>query len=270
VNHFLHGVTRAIAEAFSLPGPILEIGSYQVAGQEEIAELRELFPGRAYIGVDRRNGPGVDLQADVEALPHADASVGTVIAMNTFEHVPRFWRGFEEIRRVLRPDGALLISCPFFFKIHNYPGDYWRFTPAALELLLEDYPSKLIGWHGAKSRPAHVWALALGEHRQPITQKEFACYRRFVTEYARQPVTKARRWAYGLGSLFFGRGLFAPRLDQERWETICCNSNVRHCRIARQAADKTSQDSEVQRLSMSPSASPTGTAASCCADAWNP
>ena len=39
MNRFLNGVARAFAETFDLPGPILEIGSYQVPGQEEIADL---------------------------------------------------------------------------------------------------------------------------------------------------------------------------------------------------------------------------------------
>ena len=40
MNRFLHGVARAAAETFELPGPVLEIGSYLVPGQEEIADLR--------------------------------------------------------------------------------------------------------------------------------------------------------------------------------------------------------------------------------------
>src|SRR5581483_6940404 len=150
-----------------------EIGSYQVAGQEEIADLRGFFPNKPYVGVDVRPGPGVDQVADVEALPQADRSVGTVIAMNTFEHVPRFWRGFQEVYRVLRPDGALVVSCPFYFHIHDYPSDYWRFSPEALDLLLQDYPSRLIGWHGPTRRPASVWALAFREERPAITQHQF-------------------------------------------------------------------------------------------------
>src|SRR5262249_14334673 len=131
MNRFLHGVALAVAEAFDPPGPILEIGSYQVPGQETVADLRRLFPGKPYLGVDMRPGPGVDCVANVEALPQPNTSVGTVIAMNTFEHVPHFWRGFEEIHRVLRPDGVFLVACPFYFHIHNHPSDYWRFTPEA-------------------------------------------------------------------------------------------------------------------------------------------
>src|SRR5436305_770582 len=101
MNAFLNGVARSVSEAFDLPEPILEIGSYQVAGQEQLIDLRSLFPGKTYVGTDVRPGPGVDQVADVECLPFANRSVGTVIAMSAFEHVPRFWRGFEEIFRVL-------------------------------------------------------------------------------------------------------------------------------------------------------------------------
>src|SRR5262249_54788191 len=134
MNSILRGLVRAVVETFPLPGPILEIGSCQVPGQEELADLRSLFPGRHYLGLDLRPGPGVDLPGDVEQLPLADGSAGTVLALSTFEHVRRFWRGFAEIGRVLRPGGALLVACPFYFHIHPHPDDYWRFTPSALEM----------------------------------------------------------------------------------------------------------------------------------------
>ena len=221
MNRFLSGVARAVAEAFDLPGPIVEIGSYQVTGQETIADLRSLFPGKRYIGVDMRPGPGVDCVADVEALPQADASVGTVIAMSTFEHVPRFWRGFDEIYRILRPDGVFLVSCPFYFHIHNYPSDYWRFTPEAFEVLLEGYPNKIVGWHGPKKRPADVWAVAFREARPAIAPQQFERYQALLKRHAREPLRWKRRLRYQLGRWLCGRGPFAPYLDQECWETEC-------------------------------------------------
>src|ERR1043166_8631831 len=177
MNRFLFGVARAVTETFTLPEPIVEIGSYQVAGQDDAVHLRNLFPGRDYIGVDMRAGPGVDCVANVEKLPQATGSVGSVISMSTFEHVQHFWKGFEEVRRVLRPDGVFVVACPFHFHIHNYPHDYWRFTPAALESLLEPYPSKIIGWRGANKRPTSVWAVAFGPGRAAITHEQFARHR---------------------------------------------------------------------------------------------
>jgi SAM-dependent methyltransferase len=221
MNCFLHGVSRAVAESFDLNGPILEVGSYQVAGQEDIANLRGLFPGKAYLGIDVRPGPGVDQVADVEALPFPDRSIGTVLALSTFEHVRRFWRGLDEVYRVLRPDGAVVLACPFYFHIHNFPSDYWRFTPDALDVLLEAYPTKIIGWHGPRKRPANVWAVAFRERRPSVTAAQFQRYRTLLGQYTRHPLPWGRRLRYRLAGLLCGRGPFAPYLDQQRWETEC-------------------------------------------------
>ncbi len=227
MNPFIRGLVRSVAETFVLPGPILEVGSYQCDGQAEIADLRSLFPGRHYTGIDVRPGPGVDEIANVEALPYPDASFGTVLALETFEHVAHFWRGFAEVRRVLRPDGVLLVSSPFYFHIHPHPKDYWRFTPEAFQMLLDDYPSKIIGTHGPATRPAAVWALACREDRAPISPAEYLSYQTRMNLYARMPLPWARRLSYRLGSLFCGHRPFAPYLERDSWHGECLNRPAR-------------------------------------------
>jgi SAM-dependent methyltransferase len=223
MNQFLHGMIRATAETFDLPEPILEIGSYQVAGQETVANLRPLFRGKEYVGLDMRPGPGVDCVADVEELPHASGSVGSVIAVSTLEHVPRFWRAFEEIFRVLRPDGVLLVACPFYFYIHAFPNDYWRFTPAALELLLERFPTRILGWHGPRRRPINVWGLAFREGCRAVTENQFQQYQGRLRSYCRQPLRWKKKVRYSIGRWLFGRRPFAPYLEQDHWECQCRN-----------------------------------------------
>jgi SAM-dependent methyltransferase len=219
MNQFLRGVVRAVAESFDLPGPVLEIGSFQVEGQEHLIDLRSLFRGKEYVGVDFRAGPGVDCVANVEDLPQATGSVGTVIAVSTFEHVRLFWRGFEEVYRVLRPDGALVVSCPFYFHEHGYPSDYWRFTPQALEVLLARYPSRVLGWHGPARRPANVWAVGFREACAPPTDGQYERYRRLLGQYAKEPLPWGRKLKYRIGRLICGHRPFAPHLDRERWES---------------------------------------------------
>src|SRR5258708_12858463 len=90
MNRFLRGVVQAMVESFHLPEPILEIGSYQVEGQSNLINLRDLFPSREYVGMAFRPGPGVDLVADVEQLPQPDPSSATVLALTPFTHVPNF------------------------------------------------------------------------------------------------------------------------------------------------------------------------------------
>jgi SAM-dependent methyltransferase len=219
MNRFINGLARAVAETLDCPGPILEIGSFQVAGQEHLAQLRGFFSGKEYLGVDCRPGPGVDCVADVEALPQKRASVGTVIALNTFEHVPHFWKGFAEVQRVLRPDGLFLVSCPFYFHLHSYPCDYWRFTPEALKLLLSDFPNKVVGWQGPDKRPANVWALALGPKHPPLTPDRYSRFRVLLAKYGREPLAPMRRVRYQVGRWISGRRPFSPYLDQGCWET---------------------------------------------------
>lgn len=220
MNLFLNGVAKAMAGAFTLPEPIMEIGSYQVAGQEDIINLRSLFPTKDYIGVDFREGPGVDCVANVENLPHETGSVGTVIAFSTFEHVQRFWKGFDEVHRVLKPNGVFLVSCPFYFHVHAYPSDYWRFTPQAFDLLLENYPTRILGWHGPERRYANVWAAAFKSNSNAPSDAEFAKYLQLMDAYAKEPLPWHRRLRYQLGRTLCGRRPFAPHLDREKWETV--------------------------------------------------
>lgn len=220
MNQFLRGVARSIAESFVLPEPILEVGSLQVDADETLINLRSFFPNKRYIGLDFRAGPGVDCVASVEALPQATGSIGTVVAFSAFEHVQRFWTGFEEVHRVLRPDGVFVVACPFYFHQHAYPSDYWRFTPQALELLLEKYPTRILGWHGPARREANVWAVAFREQAVMPTSQTFEQYRRLLGQYAREPMRWTRRLKYQIGRVLCGRRPFAPHLDREKWETV--------------------------------------------------
>lgn len=217
MNRFLHGVARATFESFEFSGPVLEVGSFQVEGQEPFGDLRPFFDGESYIGLDMRPGPGVDCVGSIENLPFPSRSLGTVIAMSTFEHVQRFWKGFDEIYRVLRPDGALLVSCPFHFHIHSYPSDYWRFTPESLKFLLDRYPSKIIGYHGPADRPSNVWAVAFREEYAGSIRARLDRYRELLGIHAREPLPLVRRLKYQLGRVLCGRRPFAPWLLREKW-----------------------------------------------------
>lgn len=221
MNTFLHGVIRASAEAFDMPAPIYEIGSYQVEGQEDFADLRGLFPGKKYVGVDMRAGKGVDLVADIQEFAIPDGSVGTLIASSTFEHVPRFWKGFEEIGRVVRADGLALITVPFMFYIHNYPGDYWRFTPLALDMLLERFPYRILGWHGPAKRPINVWAVAFGKDRPQPSKEQLERYAGLLRNYAHEKPQPWRTLRYRAARVLCGRGPFASHLEQDHWELEC-------------------------------------------------
>lgn len=140
---------RDVAENFDLQEPLVEIGSRAAEGQEHIADVRGIFGAQEHIGCDIQDGPGVDRIEDIHKLTFADNSVGTVIALETLEHVADPLRAMQEVHRVLRPGGLAAISSLMFFPIHAHPWDYWRFTPEGFDLLLRPFESRLVtavGW----------------------------------------------------------------------------------------------------------------------------
>ncbi len=145
-----------VARELELSGPIYEFGALQVPGQGDAADLRPLFPGREYVGCDMREGPGVDRVLNLHALDLPDASVGSVLSLDTLEHVEYPRKAMREMHRVLQPGGVIAISSVMNFPIHAYPDDYWRFTPAAFRSLLEDFDACAVAGAGAEDFPHSV------------------------------------------------------------------------------------------------------------------
>lgn len=163
-------LVRAFAETFQVREPIYEFGSLQI-GPQGYADLRPYFAGRKYVGCDFREGPGVDQVEDLASLSLPDKSAGTVICMDTIEHVFQVFKAFEEMHRVLADDGAIVVSTVMDFWIHSHPHDYWRFTPEALAGLLQSYPLKIIGFEGLPDFPHTVWGVAFKTYNPGLEQQ---------------------------------------------------------------------------------------------------
>ncbi len=151
--------SRLIAEIFDCPGPIYEFGSYQVEGQEDYADLRAMFPGKPFVGCDMRPGLGVDRVEDVTDVQLPDETAGTILCIETFEHVFEVRRAFDEVYRLLKPGGMFIITSPLNFRIHAYPDDYWRMTPSCLRRLMSPYEAKVVGFQGYHKFPHTVMAI---------------------------------------------------------------------------------------------------------------
>ena len=79
---------------------------------------------------------GVDIPLeDPYRLPLADASVDVVLSGQMLEHCEFFWLTFQEMVRVMKPDGFLFLIAPSAGPIHRYPVDCYRFYPDAYAAL---------------------------------------------------------------------------------------------------------------------------------------
>tara|TARA_R110002074_G_scaffold29011_3_gene83301 strand:- start:4734 stop:5549 length:816 start_codon:yes stop_codon:yes gene_type:complete len=75
----------------------------------------------------------VDVFGDGNLLPFATDAFDTVLSTEVLEHLPDPARCVNEMARVLRPGGKLLLTVPFSQPLHELPSDYYRFTPSSLE-----------------------------------------------------------------------------------------------------------------------------------------
>lgn len=160
------------AETLPLSGPVYEFGAMQVQNNPAEEDLRELFPEKEYLGCDFRKGPGVDKVLDLHAIALPSQTAGTVIVMDTLEHVEYPRRAIEEIHRILKTDGIALFSSVMNFPIHHYPEDYWRFTPEGFQSLLKIFEHSFVGDCGAQENfPVSI--LGIGFKSNPTNLDAF-------------------------------------------------------------------------------------------------
>jgi hypothetical protein len=124
----------------------IDLGSADVNGT-----YRPIFshPKVRYLGADLAPGPGVDLlMDDPYRVPLPDASADIVLSGQMLEHCEFFWLAFQEMMRILKPDGLLFLIAPSGGPIHRYPVDCYRFYPDAYRALAKYANCRLIDvWH---------------------------------------------------------------------------------------------------------------------------
>jgi SAM-dependent methyltransferase len=152
IADFVADLQRVVA----MPDPVVEFGSLLTDPGSGVGDLRALFAGRPFTGTDMREGPGVDRVEDLRALSFADGSVGTALCLDTLEHCADPPQACRELARVCSPEGGVaVISSVMLFGIHEYPHDYFRFTPDGFRALLEQ------GFDD-------VWVAGLGDSAIPM------------------------------------------------------------------------------------------------------
>lgn len=114
---------------------VLEVGSYNVNGT-----VRPCFTG-PYVGVDLRDGPGVDRVVLPGILPFDKYQFDVVVCTEVLEHDDRPWQTMHAMAYVLKVGGIMIVTARGYdksgcFPIHDYPQDLWRFSPGSIDRLM--------------------------------------------------------------------------------------------------------------------------------------
>jgi SAM-dependent methyltransferase len=123
------------ARTLSSEHTILDVGS-------GLAPYRELFSHTSYTTCDWDQSlysPEVppDIVSPADEIPVEDQSFDAVLCTEVLEHVPAPWDVLSEFHRIVRPGGAVWITVPFTWPLHEQPHDYYRYTKFGLRHLLE-------------------------------------------------------------------------------------------------------------------------------------
>tara|TARA_Y100000310_G_scaffold172859_1_gene172967 strand:- start:61 stop:705 length:645 start_codon:yes stop_codon:yes gene_type:complete len=179
-RHLLRKFVAEHAKDFS--GIVVDVG----AGDKRYKHFFAHCEGYQTLDTDEASEP--DIVASVEKIPLEDGSVDGIICTQVLGDVWDVQKAVEEMVRILKPGGALLITESLLNEEHDEPQDYWRFTEFTWKKLLEEkcslevlekrggyfaqmaqqrirfriekhhlYTRKILG------RLAHVWACVIGK-----------------------------------------------------------------------------------------------------------
>ena len=109
-------------------GVVLNLGSKAADWGAHVVNVDLMLPAQ-----HSAEQPSVDILADIERLPFADATADAIICTNVLEHVGSAHDCVLEIKRVLKPGGLVYISVPFIFPTHPDPLDRRRWTREGLQ-----------------------------------------------------------------------------------------------------------------------------------------
>lgn len=137
INYLLPTLNRLYVKYFlekcfsGLDGKVLNVG----AGDESYEALMLKTTELTTIDIVRKHD--VSIQGTVYKLPFKDQIFDAVIASEVIEHLSDARAAIDEMKRVLRVGGKLILTTPFLFKVHGDPEDYVRYT--------EDGIRKIVG-----------------------------------------------------------------------------------------------------------------------------
>lgn len=165
VKHLPIGSVRGAIRAFiqqharDLGADVLECGARRHDPLAWWTSARDLALGQ-WTGVDMQAGDNVDCVADLECLPGEWAGrFSGVLCSEVLEHVRRPQAALGEIRRVMRPGAALIVTTLTAFPIHGFPDDFRRWTESGLKAELED-----AGFAGIRTERAGNVRFSLNDH----------------------------------------------------------------------------------------------------------
>jgi SAM-dependent methyltransferase len=82
-----------------------------------------------------------DVVGDITNTKFSINTWDCIVCVQVMEHIKNLWDLPEELERILKPNGYLIIDCPFMYPNHKEDcfGDYWRILPDGMRQLFSKF-----------------------------------------------------------------------------------------------------------------------------------
>lgn len=127
------------AFASDMRGVVLDLGGKRDNKRGAFSPPEEQVQAWWYVNLDMDTHPNI--YADVTHVPLPGMYVDCVVCTEVMEHLPNPQACVDEIHRLLRDEGLVFASTPFFYPVHADPYDFQRFTADGLRHLFRDFRS---------------------------------------------------------------------------------------------------------------------------------
>lgn len=125
---------RSFADALPADALVLDAGAGDCRYRSRFA--RQRYEAADFAQVTSKEYGRIDYVCDLRAVPVEADRYDAIICTQVLAHMPDPEAVLREFRRILRPGGILLLSCPLFFQENEKPYDYYRYTQFGLRHLL--------------------------------------------------------------------------------------------------------------------------------------
>jgi len=109
---------------------VLDIGS-------SFSPYQEYFPNRVTMDINPKFG--TDFVGDIHQMPFKDETFEMIICTEVLEHCYNPQLAVNELRRVLKTGGKLILTTRFVFPLHDSPNDYFRYTRYGIKQLFKEW-----------------------------------------------------------------------------------------------------------------------------------
>ena len=131
IIEFLNG-----ASAKYSAGSLVDIG----CGSKPYKPIFEPYVTR-HIGIDVSTSSSdvhmVDIVAEAYKTGLKTASCSTILCTEVLEHLEEPLEAIREMYRILKDQGTVILTVPFFWPIHEAPRDFFRYSEHGLRYLFE-------------------------------------------------------------------------------------------------------------------------------------